>query len=126
MKPTIPTAVGSLHGVLPAHAPRMAKATLPDVRIPAVDWLRAIGAALQRAVNYAGLSNKEAAAACGVNDGEFGKWISGTEGRRPQFDRVFAVAALRRPLVIALAELGGDGVEVVTEIRVTRDVALSA
>jgi len=32
------------------------------------------------------------------------------------------VPALRQPLVIALAELAGEGVEVITEIRVRRHV----
>lgn len=123
MKSTIPTPADRVHGVLPDVRPVMAKAS---VRIPdVVDWMRAIGAAIQRAVKAAGLSNKEAAAACGVDDAEFGKWISGSgaEKRRPQFDRLFAVAVLRRPLVIAFAELAGEGVEIVTEIRVTRKVA---
>jgi len=98
--------------------PRMAKA---HVRIPdtptAPDWMRAVGAAIARAVQFVGWSHKEAAARVGVDDAEFGKWLNGT--RRPQFDRLFAVAALREPLLLALSGLV-TGVEVVTEIRLRR------
>lgn len=121
MRPTIPPTTGGAHAVVPDVRPVL---TTACVRIPDVDWMRAVGAAIQRAVKAAGLSNKEAASACGVNDAEFGKWLSGADRRRPQFDRLLSVAALRRPLVIAFAELlAGDGIEVVTEIRVTRQVA---
>lgn len=104
----------------------MAQAVLPDigrpvmakasVRVPDVDWLVAIGAAIQRAVKEAGFSNKEAAGYAKVDDAEFGKWLNGT--RRPQFDKLLAVPALRRPLVIAFAQLGGEGVEITTHISI--------
>lgn len=103
------------HPVLPDVPTRMVKA---DVRIPDIDWMRLIGAAIQQAVNDARWSNKEAAGRVQVDDAEFGKWLNGT--RRPQFDRLFAVPELRQPLVIAIARLGGDGVDIVTEIRVRR------
>ncbi len=105
----------SRHPVLPDVRPEMAKA---HVRSPDIDWMKGLGAAIQSAVHAACWSNKEAAAKCRVDDAEFGKWLSGT--RRPQFDRLLAVPELRQPLVIALALLVGDGVEVVTEIRVKR------
>lgn len=89
-----------------------------DVRNPDIDWVSVIGQAIQRAVKDAGLSNKEAAALAGVDDAEFGKWLSG--GRRPQFDRLFSVASLRQPLVIAIAQLAGEGVEVTTHIQIRR------
>lgn len=115
MSSTVPDPLVRAQGVLPDVRRQMLKAR---VRIPDVDWLVVIGAAIQHAVKDAGLSNKEAAALAVVDDAEFGKWLNGT--RRPQFDKLFAVAALRRPLVIAMAQLGGDGVEIVTEIRVRR------
>lgn len=112
----MPDAAMPSHPVLPDIGRAvMAKA---HVRMPDVDWLIVIGAAIQEAVKVAGFSNKEAAARAGVDDAEFGKWMNGT--RRPQFDRLFAIPELRRPLVIAIAQLAGEGVEVVTEIRVRR------
>ncbi len=77
-----------------------------------------VGRAVARAVAMTGWSHKEAAAQIGVDDAEFGKWLSG--GRRPQFDRLFAVAALRQPLIVALADLGGDGITVTTHIEIRR------
>lgn len=110
------------HPLLPdIGKPVVAKAT---VRIPDIDdrvWERAVGRAIQRAVAVAGLSNKEAAALVGVDDAEFGKWISAT--RRPHLDRVLAVRQLRGPCVIALAEeiaRVDASLDVVTEIRVRR------
>ncbi|MCR4376281.1 MAG: helix-turn-helix domain-containing protein [Acidobacteria bacterium] len=91
----------------------MAKA---NVQIPD-DWPERIGRAVQRAVSLVGWSHKEAAAKVGVDDAEFGKWLSG--GRRPQFDRLFAIEELRQPLILSLAGLAND-VEVVTEIRMRR------
>jgi hypothetical protein len=103
------------HPVLPdIGRPVMAKA---NVQLPDIDWMRAVGLAIQRAIKRVGLSSKEAAAKVQVDEGEFGKWLSGT--RRPQLDRIFAVEELRQPLVIAFAEMAGHGVEIVTEIRIT-------
>lgn len=104
------------HPVIPdIGRPVMAKA---NVRIPDVDWVRAIGGAVQRAVAVVGWSHKEAAAKVGADDAEFGKWINGT--RRPQLDRLFAVAELRSPLIIALAQLGGADVEISTSITIRK------
>lgn len=101
MAPSIASAAGSRHPVLPDIArPQMAKA---NVRIPDIDWMRQVGAAIARAIAIVGWTSKEAAAKVGVDDAEFGKWLSGA--RRPQFDRLFAVPELRQPLVIALAGL---------------------
>ena len=108
--------LAAVHPVLPdVGRPTMAKAA---VRTPDAIWMIAIGAAIQQAVKDARWSNKEAAGKAHVDDAEFGKWVSGT--RRPHFDKLLAVPELRRPLVIAFAQLGGEGVEVVTEIRVRR------
>lgn len=95
--------VGSLasgHPVLPDIPTRMVRA---DVQKPDIDWMQAIGGAIARAVALAGLSHKEAAGHVGVDEAEFGKWLSGA--RRPHFDRLFAVKALRQPLGICLADL---------------------
>lgn len=117
MANTMPDSTGARHHVLPdIGRPTMAKANVrtPDV----VDWMVAIGAAIQQAVKDAKYSNKEAAAKVGVDDAEFGKWVNGT--RRPQFDRLFALPELRRPLVIAIALLAGEGVEVETTVTIRR------
>jgi len=93
---------------------------LPDIgkkrmaRIPDIEWNARIGGAIQRAVAIVGWSNKEAAANAGVDDAEFGKWLSG--GRRPQMDRLFALEALRWPLIQTLAALD-EQTEIVVEIR---------
>jgi hypothetical protein len=78
----------------------MAKASVQEMDI---DWLRAVGQSIARAVALVGWSHKEAAASIGVDAAEFGKWLSGE--RRPHLDRLLAVNALRRPLVVSLAGL---------------------
>ena len=84
------------------------------VQTPDIQWNQLIGAAIQRAIAIVGLSNKEAAALVGVDDAEFGKWLSGT--RRPQFDRIFSIEELRWPLVQCLAALDSRN-ELVTLIQ---------
>jgi hypothetical protein len=105
------------HPVLPDSAKgSQAKAHVryPDVAAQPPEWMVLIGAAIQRSVSRVGWSNKEAAAKLGVDDAEFGKWLSGN--RRPQFDRLMALDALRWPLICALAELM-DTAEEVTTLR---------
>lgn len=80
----------------------MAKVQIPDI---ANEWPVLLGQALQSAVAVVGWSNKEAAARIGTDDAEFGKWLSGA--RRTQTDKVFAVAELREPYIVALAKLAG-------------------
>ena len=82
--------------------------------LPDIAWNERIGGAIQRAVALVGWSNKEAAAKAGVDDAEFGKWLSG--GRRAQMDRLLALEALRWPLIQCLAALDEEN-EIVTEIR---------
>jgi transcriptional regulator with XRE-family HTH domain len=96
----------------------MAKADLRKADGP--DWRAAIGAALERTRLLAGFASlKELAAAIGRDERQIARWIAGTE--RPQFDALFAVAGLRQPLVVALAELAQhDGVDIVTQITVRR------
>ena len=92
-----------------------------DVRTPDIDWMVVIGAAIQAAVKETRWSNQEAAGKVKVDDAEFGKWLNGT--RRPQFDRLFAVPELRRPLVIAMARIAGPRVTLTTHIEIEEDVA---
>lgn len=102
------------HPVLPdIGKAKQAKATVrvPDIESDAT-CMPLIGAAIQRAVFKVGWTNKEAAAKVGVDDAEFGKWLSG--GRRPHFDRLMAVDALRWPLICALADMFETAEEIVT------------
>jgi hypothetical protein len=88
------------------------------------DVCRAIGRAIERALNLAGMQKGEAAFEMGYgqNQAPLSRWIAGED--TPQLARLFAVARLRGPLVIALAEYCGskiaEDVEVITEIRVRR------
>lgn len=82
------------------------------------DWREQLGASVSRCFALAGLSQKEAAALIGRDTAQIARWVNGQE--RPQFDAIFAVAQLRQPLVVALAELGGAGVEVTTSITIRR------
>jgi hypothetical protein len=116
MQTTLRKPNGQAHPVLPDTAKgHMAKvdARTPDIA-PEAEWMVLIGSAIQRAVSRVGWSNKEAAAKAGVDDAEFGKWLSGN--RRPQFDRLMALDALRWPLICALGELL-DTAEEVTTLR---------
>lgn len=95
--------------------PRMAKA---DVRKPDSDEsIRKTAAAIQRAVLRVWDTNQLAAAEFGVDDAEFGKWMTGT--RRAHMDRLLNHPRLHQPLLVELASLD-DSVEVVTEIRFVR------
>lgn len=96
------------------------KTAKADVRIPDKAWNELIGKALQRAVAYVGWSNKEAAAKVGVDDAEFGKWLSGA--RRPQFDKVFAVEELREPTCAFLSAMVGAVVKLQIQFE-RKDVA---
>ena len=111
MADTFAPAARRAHPVLPdTTRGHMAKA---PVRIPDAAWGERLGSAVARAIAMVGWSHKEASARIGVDDAEFGKWMSGA--RRPQFDKLWAHKALRLPLVLALARLANA--EVVTEIR---------
>jgi hypothetical protein len=99
------------HPVLPdIGKPHMVKA---NVRSPDIAWNELIGRAIQAAVLECGWSNKEAAAKVGVDDAEFGKWLSGA--RRPQLDRLLSVEELRKPLAVQFWKLAGGTVRVSAE-----------
>lgn len=104
--------------VIPADRsprPRMAKAVLEDRRkaesVP-------IGHALRRMLALVGWSLKEFAGAVGRNERQVARWLDGSE--RAQLDTLFAVEALRQPLVQALAELAEA--EVVVTVRLRRQL----
>ena len=92
----------------------MAKA---DLRKPDM-WREQIGGAIQRAMSLRGWSLKELAGAVDRDERQCARWIDGTE--RPQFDTLFGVETFRQPLIVALAELAGAGVEVTTAITIRR------
>jgi transcriptional regulator with XRE-family HTH domain len=84
-------------------------------------WKTEIGHAFQRCLALAGLSEKEAAALLDRDTGQIARWASGED--RPLFDVIFAVDQLRGPMVIALAELDRQRVEVETTIHIMRRVS---
>jgi hypothetical protein len=87
-------------------------------RLADEDLRRLIGRAIERAIDLAKLEKKAVAHAMGYADGSaLARWISGVE--TPQFAKLFGVVALRRALVIALAEIA-DGVDVQTTITIRR------
>src|SRR5436190_24351515 len=102
MDPILSPSTGARHPVRPETRPRMVKADLRKADLPG--WREALGAALERMRLLAGFSSlKELSSAIGRDERQVARWIAGTE--RPQFDALFAVPALRQPLVVALAEL---------------------
>lgn len=96
--------------------PRMAKA-LNNLEV----WKIRVGHAIQRSFSLAGISQKEAAALLERDPAQVARWIAGSE--RPQFDVLLGVAEVRPHLVIALAELAGESVEIATQITVRRRIA---
>jgi transcriptional regulator with XRE-family HTH domain len=85
------------------------------------EWREKVGRAVDRARQLRGWNLDEFAEAVKRDARQVARWINGTE--RPQFDAIYAVPSLRQPMVIALCELAGDGVEIETVIRVVRKVA---
>ena len=81
-------------------------------------WKAEIGHAIQRAMSLRGWTLKEFAAAVERDPRQCARWIDGSE--RPQLDVLFAVAELRQPLIVALAEVAGEGVEVQTVVTIRR------
>jgi hypothetical protein len=81
---------------------------------------RAMGRVIETALARASLTKQEAAYAMGYSDaGVIGRWLQGTE--TPQFAKLWTLGdPFRRELVIALAELAGQAVEVTTQITVRR------
>lgn len=104
-------------------APRKSRATSavsgdPDRKPLAEDLKRALGRAIERGILLAGLTKQSVSFDMGYEDAStLSRWIAGTE--TPQFARLFMVARLRAPLVVALAELSGDAV-VTTSISIRR------
>jgi ribosome-binding protein aMBF1 (putative translation factor) len=118
MNTNMPDTSAVRHRLLPEKAgPAMAKADLRKAETPDA-WKTDIGLAIERVQKRSGWSLKEFADKVGRNERQVKRWMTADE--RPQFDALFAVAALRHLMVLALAELAGEGVEVTTEIRMRR------
>lgn len=84
-----------------------------------IEWREHVGQAIQRALSLAGLTQKEGWVLLGHNDGaQLNRWIAGSE--RPQFDALFSIESLRQPLVVALAELAGEAVEIQTVLTIRK------
>lgn len=94
----------------------MAKADLRKAEITA--WREHIGRAIERARTLRGWTLQELGREVKRDERQIARWIAGTE--RPQLDALFAVDSFRSPMVVALAELAGDNVEVTTQITVRR------
>ena len=97
--------------------PRMAKADIKEIENR--DFREEIGRAIERAVSLAGLSKKEVAGMIQREPAQLARWIAGTE--RPQFDALFSVQQLRKPLCVALAQMAGASVH--THVEFTKRTA---
>ena len=117
MREQIKAQLDSRHLVSSEIRKTMAKADLKEIEIR--DFREEIGRCIDRARILSGLTLKEFADKVRRDIGQVGRWMSGKE--RAQLDAIFAVPALRGPLVIALAELSGT-VDVQTTIVVRRIV----
>lgn len=116
MARTLPEPTSAAHVErLETARPVMAKADLKKNDRP---WREQIGRAIQRTFSLAGVSQKEAAALLDRDQAQIARWTSGAE--RPQVDALFAVDSLRQPLLLALAELAGEGVDIETVVRIRR------
>jgi hypothetical protein len=78
---------------------------------------REIGAAIEKALDRASLTKKEAAFEMGYADsGVIGRWITGTE--TPQFWKLWGLGdRFRQELVIALAELADCEIQTTVQIK---------
>lgn len=101
----------------------MAKADLKKVE---ADYRKQVGECIRRARKTVDWTLKELGASIekatgrkpdSVDTAQLSRWEAGTE--RPHFDALFAVEALRGPLVIQLAGLSRE-IEIRTEILIRR------
>ena len=75
------------------------------------------GEALSRAIHFAGLTGKEAAALLDIDPAQLSRWVNGAEAI--QLARILNCSRLHGPFVIALAG-EADGIVVDTVITVRR------
>jgi hypothetical protein len=81
-------------------------------------WRVGVGQAIARVQARSGLSLKEFSAALERDERQVARWFTGLE--HPQVAALFAVPALRQLVIVALAELAGESVEIETNIRIRR------
>jgi transcriptional regulator with XRE-family HTH domain len=81
-------------------------------------WQAQIGEAIERVQKRSGLSLKEFADKVKRNERQVARWFKGQE--HPQLAAIIAVPTLRQLLVIALAEVVGESVEITTAITIRR------
>jgi hypothetical protein len=131
MAPSIPDPAGS--PLLPTPE-KMAKANLrkpetldhADLRKPETqakaDLRKSetndVGLAIARAQQLRGWSLKEFSEAAQRGERQLARWMDGTE--HAQLDTLFAIESFRQPLIVALAERAGFGVDVHTTITIRR------
>lgn len=98
---------------------RMAKAAGPALRKPeTAEDRRLIGRALDRARQLRGWNLNEFADAVQRDPRQVARWFEGTESA--QFHAIWTVVSLRQPVIVAFAEIAGEGVEVETVVTVRR------
>lgn len=107
------------HRELSDVRPRMAKA---DVRKADesgdVAWRERVAKAIERTRTLSGLNLNEFADAVERDARQVSRWLKGEE--RPHLDAILANGKLRQALVVALAEMAGDGIEIETTVRIRR------
>lgn len=102
------------HVLLSDVHPRMAKASIQKTDV--VDWKAQFGKVIERVQGT--LTLKEFSDAISRDGSQVKRWIDGKE--RPHFDAIFAVEKFRGALVLAIADLAPEAVDVVTTISVKR------
>lgn len=114
MSSTLPTLDRAGHRLVPETRPRMAKADLRKAEHE--DWPRDVGEAIAAVMHAQQLSLKEFAAKVGRNERQVARWFEGKEN--PQLAAIFAVVEFRQPLLLALARLAGEQVQIDTTITI--------
>lgn len=116
MEPSVP--LSTVARPLPKREsrPRMAKANLRKTEEEA--WRAKVGEAVARVQKRSEFSLKVFAATIKRDERQVARWFTGAE--HAQLAAIFAVPILRPLLVVALAELAGDHVEITTAITIRR------
>ena len=100
----------------PETRPKMAKAPLRNAELDA--WRLRVGQAIERVQKRSEWSLKEFAAAIGRDERQVARWFTGTE--HAQLAAIVAVPKLHRLLIVALAELAEESIEITTAITIRR------
>lgn len=114
--PTVGDPLPVSHPVVPETRSLMLKADLRKTEMDS--WRESIGRAIERVQERSGLSLKEFADAVDRDERQVSRWFAGIE--HAQLAAILAVPVLRQLLLVALAELIGESVEIETHIRIRR------